>query len=247
MSPAERIFASFDRVYVLNLPDRADRRSEMAGELARIGTDFGDPRVRLFPAIRPAEAGGFPGIGAHGAFLSHLGALREAREVGDRRILILEDDCDFAAGFETLLPAALDRLDAVGFDIFHGGYALPSGEAGGDRDATPLFALDRSTPVQMAHFIGFGPAVIDPLIVYLEAMLHRPPGSPEGGPMHIDGAYNWYRRSHPGLVTWAARPQLGHQRPSRSDISAPGPLDRLPAPLGRLARRVRRWAKRPSR
>lgn len=247
MTPAERIFASFDRICILNLPERADRRAEMAGELARIGTGFGDPRVRLFAAIRPAEAGGFPGVGAHGAFLSHLGALREARDDGIGRLLILEDDCDFAAGISDLLPPALDALDARGFDLFHGGYLLPEGPGAVDLRASPLALLPPAVPTRMAHFIGFGRSAIEQLVPFLEAMLQRPPGSPEGGPMHVDGAYNWFRASRPDLVATLAWPQLGHQRPSRSDIARPGPLDRLPGPLRRMARGIRRNWKRRSR
>jgi len=244
MNLAERIFASFDRVTILNLPDRTDRRAEMAGELARIGTSLDDPRIRLFPAIRPTEADGFPGIGAHGAFLSHLGALREARDLGCNAVLILEDDCDFAAGIDALLPRALDMLDTRGLEIFYGGYVLPRRFGTGDPTATPLRLVDRTTPVQMAHCIGFGRSAIAALIPYLEAMLERAPGSAEGGPMHVDGAYNWFRASRPDLATWLARPQLAHQRPSRSDIAPPGALDRLPGPLRRLARGIRRRLKR---
>lgn len=246
MSAAARIFASFNRVYILNLPERTDRRAEMAGELARIGTDFDDPRISLFPAIRPAEKAGFPDIGAHGCFLSHLAILRDAHDAGHSRILILEDDCDFSAGIENLLPPAFDQLDSDGIDIFYGGYGLPDGPGTTDHLASPLLRVDRATPVRTTHFVGFGKAAIEPLISYLEAMLTRPPGSPDGGPMHVDGAYNWFRASRPDLVTGLARPQLGHQRPSRSDIAPPGPLDRLPAPLRKLARAVRRWAKRRS-
>ena len=247
MTLADRIFASFDRVTILNLPDRADRRAEMAGELARLGTTFDDPRIRLFPALRPSDAGGFPGVGAHGAFLSHLGALREARDLGCHSVLILEDDCDFAADIELLLPPALDMLDTLGLDIFYGGYLLPEGLGGADPHATPLLLANRETPLQMAHFIGFGRSAIVPLIPYLEAMLDRPEGSLQGGPMHVDGAYNWFRASRPDLATWLARPQLGHQRPSRSDISPPGPLDRLPGPLRTVARGIRRSWKRRAR
>ncbi len=244
-SIAERIFASFDRVFILNLPDRADRRGEIAGELARIGTSLTDPRIRLFPAIRPEDAGDFPAIGARGAFLSHLGALREARDLGCHSALILEDDCDFAAGIDALLPPALDMLDTLGLDIFYGGCILPEGLGGADPEATPLMLANAATPVQMAHFVGFGRVAIEGLVPYLEAMLGRAPGSVEGGPMHVDGAYNWYRRSRPELTTWLARPQLGHQRPSRSDIAPPGPLDRLPGPLRQIARGMRRaWKRR---
>ncbi|ATE63375.1 glycosyltransferase family 25 protein [Rhizorhabdus dicambivorans] len=274
MTPAERLFRSFDRVYVLNLPDRADRRAEMAGELARIGTGYGDPRVRLFPAIRPDDPGGFPSIGARGCFLSHLAMLREARDEGLGRILILEDDCDFARGFEAGLPAVLDRLDASSWDIFYGGYELSSSPGRGGGPAKPVevgslrwspevarasFPLPhpadgppprpgeerllRAGPdlvIRTTHCIGFGRAAIEGLVPYLEAMLDRAPRSAEGGPMHVDGAYGWFRASRPDLVCWLAAPRLAHQRPSRTDIAPPGPLDRLPAPLRRPLRALRR-------
>ena len=245
MTPADRLFASFDRLYILNLPDRADRRTEMAGELALLGTGYDDPRVKLFPAVRPADAGGFPGIGAHGCFLSHLAMLREARDSGCHAILILEDDCDFTGGIDALLPPALDMLDVLGFDIFYGGYAVPDGIGGAEPSATPLMLADCTSAVRVTHFIGFGRTAIEALIPYLEAMLARPPGSPEGGPMHVDGAYSWFRASRPDLSTWLARPQLGHQRPSRTDIAPPGALDRLPGPLRALARKAKRaWKRR---
>ena len=245
MTPADRLFASFDRLYILNLPSRADRRRDMAGELARIGTSLDDPRVRLFPASRPAEPGGFASSGAHGCFLGHLAILREARDLGCHAILILEDDCDFAAGIETLLPPALDMLDVLGFDLFYGGYDLPEGPGGGDPAATPLMLADCTAPVRTTHFLGLGRTAITALVPYLETMLVRPPGSPEGGPMHVDGAYSWFRASRCDLSTWLARPLLGHQRPSPTDIAPPGALDRLPAPLARIARWTKRaWMRR---
>lgn len=36
--------------------------------------------------------------------------------------------------------------------------------------------------------------------------------------MHVDGAYSWFRKDHPFLRTLLADPELGYQRPSRSDI-----------------------------
>lgn len=239
MTPA-RIFRSFDRIYVINLPDRADRRRGMAGELARIGTGFDDPGVRLFAAIRPADAGGFRSIGAHGAFLSQLAVLREARAHGLRRILMLEDDCDFVGAIGRRLPPLLDRLDGEDFAFFHGGHELPDGPGALDLSAGPILRAEPGLTVRLAHCLGFGPAAIDGLPAYLEAMLARPPGSPDGGPMDVDGAYNWFRRARPDLATWLAVPPISHQRPSRTDISAPGPLDRLPEPLARLARGMRR-------
>jgi len=242
MTPAERIFKSFDRIYVINLADRADRRRDMAAELASIGTSFDDPRVRLFPAIRPDDAGPFRTIGARGAFLSQLGILTEARDLGCHRILMFEDDLDFVPGFTAAIGPALDMLDILGGDIFYGGYIFPDGRGHVDATATPLALAEHDNPIRLAHFMGFGRAAIEGLVPYLEAMLNRAAGDPAGGPMDVDGAYNWFREAHPEISAWLAQPQLGVQRPSRTDISAPGPIDRLP--LGTPVRNAVRGALR---
>lgn len=63
--------------------------------------------------------------------------------------------------------------------------------------------------------------MIEAMVGYLEAMLKRPNGSPEGGPMHVDGAYSWFRRAHPGVAAYVCTPSVAQQRYSRSDISVP--------------------------
>ncbi len=56
----------------------------------------------------------------------------------------------------------------------------------------------------------------------------REPGDPAGGPMHLDAALTTFRQRNPDIVALIAHPNLGWQRPSRSDIhstwlqSAPG-------------------------
>lgn len=77
------------------------------------------------------------------------------------------------------------------------------------------------------------------LVPYLQAMLERPSGDPAGGPMHVDGAYSWFRRAHPDLRTVLATPPLGYQRPSRTDVHALRWFDRLPG-LHRVAALLRR-------
>lgn len=240
---APRIFASFDHIYVINLATRTDRREEMTGELARIGTGFDDKRVTLFEAVQPSDADGFRSIGARGCFLSHLGVLRLALRSGHRRILVLEDDCDFVHGIDRLLPRALDALDRGSFGIFHGGYRIePPVVATG-----PVVRVDRDLPIGLTHMMGFDARAIALLVPYLELMLARPAGSPDGGPMDVDGAYGWFRASHPDVVTWIAIPPLGVQRPSPTDISPPGAFDRLPLPrpARTLLRGMRRaWRRR---
>lgn len=245
MSLADRLFATFDRLYVINLAARDDRRREMAGELERLGLGFDHPRVRLFEAIRPDDAGPFRSTGARGAFLSQLGVLTEARRDGLRAILMLEDDCDFVASAGGRFPGLLDRLDAEGLGLFYGGYELPEGDAGLALSGPDLVRAPPALTIRLAHCLGFGAAAIEALPDFLTAMLQRPAGSPEGGPMDVDGAYNWFRQAYPECPTHLAVPPVAFQRPSRTDISVTGPLDRLPGPLRRMARGARRaWQRR---
>jgi glycosyl transferase, family 25 len=69
-------------------------------------------------------------------------------------------------------------------------------------------------------------------------MTNRPAGHVDGGPMDVDGAYNWFRRSAFQPKTLLADPQLGFQRGSPSDITDRKWYDRVP-PLARLARLAR--------
>lgn len=208
--------ALFDRIYVINLPDRLDRRREMAAQLASIGM-AGDPRVAFFPAVRPTDKGDFGSIGERGCFLSHLGALRDAVAQGHRSILILEDDVDWTPA-ALARNARLDALRDTGWDFLHGGRghdrAAPDG-------AILLERLEPERELLLGHFIGLRGDTIGAMVVYLEAMLQRPNGSPEGGPMHVDGAYSWFRRAHPEVAAYVCTPSVAQQRSSRSDISVP--------------------------
>jgi hypothetical protein len=60
-------------------------------------------------------------------------------------------------------------------------------------------------------------------------MLARAAGDPRGGAMHVDGAYNWFRRDYPEVRTLIVIPELGYQRPSRSDIYRLAVHDQIPA------------------
>src|SRR5467141_3277097 len=60
--PCPRLLDYFDRIYVINLPARTDRKRVMDEQLPRIDPSFQHPRVSLFAAIRPQEPGGFDSI-----------------------------------------------------------------------------------------------------------------------------------------------------------------------------------------
>ncbi|AMV37088.1 glycosyltransferase family 25 protein [Planctomyces sp. SH-PL62] len=221
-----RLLDLFDQVYVVNLPSRADRRKEMAAQLERVGSSLVGRNVSLFPAIRPESADGFPSIGARGCFLSHLNILRDADARGLNRILILEDDLDFAPDFLQREGEVARLLEDAGWGLFYGGYVLiePIGSAA----SGPVHALASTQGVRTTHFVGFQGEAIAEVITHLEAILTRTPGDPEGGPMHVDGAYSRFRAGHPDCRTLLATPELGDQRASRTDIHELQWYDRTP-------------------
>lgn len=210
----------FSHIYVINLTHRTDRRVEISRQLALVGLSFDAPNVSLFEAIRPDNLGGFDSIGAHGCFMSHLGILRKARSLDN--VLILEDDLDFVTDIDELLREALASLPKD-WGIFYGGCVidLPPGNA-------PITRVSPATSLRTSHFVAFNGPVIPRLIDYLEAILRRPPGHIDGGPMHVYGAYSRFRADNPEMAVFAAIPELGYQRPSRTDIHSLKWFDRAP-------------------
>lgn len=225
MRPASPLLLdTFERVSIINLPSRADRRREMEQQLASLRLSWATPGVQRFDAIRPADRGEFPTVGTHGCFLSHLGVLRAARDDGIGTLLTLEDDLDFAPRFAKQWPAVARTLAAVPWSFFYGGYRIDRESPAGQQ---PTWTMPSDMTVIGAHFFGVrGPAIAE-LVDYLEAMLARRSGDPAGGPMHVDGAYNWFRREHAAHETLAASTQLGVQRASRTDIHKLPWFDRL--------------------
>ena len=226
-------------IYVINLPTREDRRREMTTQLKRLGLGFQSSNVRLFPAARPEGPGPFPSVGARGCFLSHLGVLEDAERRGNARILILEDDLNFSSDFPARWPRVLRLLTAEPWSMFYGGYEI--GEDVVTLGQQPLIRYPAESWVQTAHFVGFQGSAVGLAAAFLREMLAREPGSPSGGPMHVDGAYCWFRRAHPEFQTWLAVPPLGYQRASKTDIHELRWLDQTPL-LRRcvvIARRIR--------
>jgi hypothetical protein len=200
--------------------------------------------VRIFEAVRPEAADGFPSIGARGCFFSHLGILREAVATGQDQILICEDDLDFSPNCLAQLPSLVASLKTADWSIFYGGYGDPPL---GTAIAPDLQRLNSYHGVSCSHFYAIRGRAIADLKDYLEAMLLRPSGDPQGGPMHYDGALSWFRKDHPHHITLAAAPPIGVQRSSRTDIHALRWFDRWPIvrSLASLLRRTRtRWVRK---
>jgi hypothetical protein len=218
-----KLFDAFERIVVINLPERTDRRREMAAELRRAGLAENDPRLSFFPGIRPADAGAFPSVGARGCFESHLGVIGAAIRDGLHSVLVLEDDLALHPAACRPQPELASRLAAGDWDFAYPGHMLPLGG-----DGAPALWHRTSAPLVCAHFYGLHGRVLPDLRAYLEDCARRPPGHPDGGPMHVDGAFSMFRARNPGVVTLVASPSLGGQRSSRSDIAANRWYDRQP-------------------
>jgi hypothetical protein len=227
----------FDRAYVINLPARADRRKSVARELRRAGMPLSPGRVEVFPAIRPDSAGRFPSIGARGCFLSHLMVLKKARDQLSGNLLVLEDDLSLNPAFGDLEPEIAHQLAEADWDIVYFGH-----RSGMNAQEGPVL-VPCDGPVLLAHFVGYHRRVLGRLIEFLELLIARPAGHPDGGPMHFDGALSTFRSQNPDVVTLLTWPMLGWQGSSRSDICDGNWFDRVPVlrELAGCARGVKRW------
>jgi glycosyl transferase, family 25 len=221
-----KLLDQFECIYIINLASRADRRTEIEEQLRRIGLSLNSPRVVLFNAVRVNDAEGFPTAGARGCFLSHLGVLEDAANRSLSSVLILEDDVNFVDDFLARSNELAHALSTVAFELFYGGHQFvlaPSPHGGrGWVDVAP------AELVGLSHFIGLKGESVRKASVYLKEILTRAPGDPAGGPMHVDGAYNWFRQAHPNFRTVAAMPEIGYQRASRTDVHELAWYDRLP-------------------
>jgi glycosyl transferase, family 25 len=230
----------FDKTFVINLPERQDRRREISQELERIGSSATADRVVIFPAIKPTELADFPSLGARGCFLSHLAILREASDQRLKRVLIVEDDLVFSNLLIQQQEIIVNQLQQPNWDLVYLGHLVEQSAA------TKIKFEPYTQPLQQSHCIGVNEAAIAPLVKFLETVLSRPAGHPNGGPMHVDGAYTTFRQQHPRMVTWIANPSLGFQRPSPSDIAGYRWFDHLPVltPVVSTMRKVKTWYQR---
>jgi hypothetical protein len=227
----------FDSIRIISLPERKDRRRQVGDEMARAGCPIGSERVQIVDGIRPADAGSFPSIGARGCFASHLAVLRFARAEGARHVLVLEDDVMFTPALAR--SGGLASTVAIGdWDFLYPGHAEPTVDG-------PLQWIPTRTPMVCAHCYAVNERAYDRVIAYLEACMRRPSGHPDGGPMHVDGAFSMLRQRDRSLVTLRASRSIAGQRSSRSDIEGPTRADASPlAPLVDLARNAKNWWRR---
>ena len=214
------LLSDYDRVRIINLPERSDRRRQMNKQLKIAGLT--GPNVSYFPAIRPDSAGLFTSRGMYGSFLSHKAIVDEAARANES-VLILEDDCNFlpeARGYAIPQCNIFYGSHPEDSDVMIGAHCM--GFTAETVKKVSAYLADYTSPDFAADPTAAAEIGYDPNI--------RPP---------IDGAYVWFRRAYPELETRFAF--LSYQRPSRSDCTPAGRLDRIPVirDLVEFGRRVR--------
>lgn len=226
----------FDRTYIINLAERTDRRADMLRELKRAGLEPEPGRIEFFKGVKAAEAAGFPNAGYHGCFRSHLEVLKAARAAGARNVLVFEDDACLAPRFRQDEAALVEQMQQLDWGFIYFGHSV---EGPADR---PTVLKRWSGAVMLAHFYAVNASLFDRLIDFMEGVLRRPAGHPDGGPMSPDGAFHFFMRHNPDVPFFVTSPNLGWQRSSRSDL-APRWFDRVPGlrQAAGAARKARRW------
>lgn len=237
----------FERTYIINLPERADRRQEIQAELKLIGADLVPGKVEFFQAIKPTDYGVFPSREVLGCFLSHLHILRIAKAEKLENILIIEDDLAISKRIQKVTQSLPDFLQNTDWDILFLGFLPRYGlrfqdyyqEHSDHRDnhytSKNFSAQITHQPLRGTHFYAVNQKVYVPLINYLEELLDQrfnhasaiSIGSFENlDGAYLDTAYFLFNQAHKQARIFIVCPPLGWQRSSRSDIN-PSRFDRL--------------------
>lgn len=251
-----RLHEFFDRTYVINLPDRVDRRLAITRELERSEIPLSAGKVEIFPAIRPSEARGFPSAGTLGCYLSHLEVLSRARDLRLSTVLVLEDDLALSKRLRSVEDEIVEGLRQTewgivyfGYYPYHGRtYADYAGETPGP-SKTAVLRQHQEPPLLGTHFYSVNGPVLGRLVGFLERLLEErrkgPPPDLNDDPTALDGAFpdsalHLFRIQNPEVITLIACPSLGWQRSSRSDVTT-GSLDGVRGldPVLRLVRSVK--------
>ncbi len=212
----------FDRTYIINLPDRTDRRRSVERAFEAIGMTIPNERVRFYAAVRPSDKGNFYALGARGSFNSHRNVLKLAAADGLRNVLVFEDDIAFRSVPAIVIDNIVAHLSQENWDVVYFGYLKPRSTVlkGGPLAVWPNDTLG-------GHFYAVNQRFMDTMIRYMNECETRPPGHPDGGPMSRDGAFNHIRYVYPGIRVLLAVPNLAFQRSSRTDVSPTRFFDRI--------------------
>lgn len=234
----------FSRSYIVNLPERADRRNGMQHELKRAGFAPNHGHFEFFPAIKPTEKKAFPSNGVLGCFLSHLEILKLAEREGLDNVVLMEDDLAIPKNFQELIAPVCEELSRTDWDVVMIGH-LPYQHSNIDALETTASTTVPAgkacslqftqIPLRGTHFYAVNQSAYSKLITFLEDLLatrsEKKWVESDGFIDDLDGAYldtalYLFNRHVVDTKFYMVSPSLGWQRNSSSDIS-PGRFDQI--------------------
>lgn len=218
----KRIIDTFERVYIVNLPERTDRKRETIAEFRRIGIEVPNAHIRFLEATRPANANGFPSVGSLGNFISQTRVLAECLQDNIQSVLICEDDIQFNHIVPADTQTILTDINAKDWNVLSLAYLEPEYLHNVQTGLTPWEKSTRGT-----HFYAIRGDAIRDFHDYLVACRNRPSGHPDGGALFFDGAFNLARSKVDGVRFYIANPSLAGQRASRTDLHRLSFFDRV--------------------
>lgn len=214
-----------DKVFVINLEHRTDRREQIIEELKRVGID----NYEIFKAIQPTEEtmkiwnpnfiipmhpwfkmknknGDVTKyrIGALGCMLSHLEIIKKCVENNYENVLILEDDTIFKIDngwkFDTIMSVLDSQIKDLNFGLLY--------LTGNHKDAILEKKTDNITQVKGS--LTTGSYIINKRVMkcIVDEMIHFP--------LEIDLFYSRY--IHKQYPCYCIMPHLAGQRDGYSDI-----------------------------
>jgi glycosyl transferase family 25 len=205
-----------DGISIIHLPSRVDRYESMEKELRYLGISIRDPKVSIPHAPVPEDASGWPSKGVYGNFLSHHGILKEAVEKGLSNVMVLEDDAIFSRRFRDQQEEYVDLLKNTSWDLCFFGHNLRDKLKSKRKGLIPSHDY-----FNWAHCYVVHQRVLPKLLGYLEEVMTNEAGHPRGGRMYIDGAdgaFTYFRRQNPDIITLVANPVLSVQKGGVSDL-----------------------------
>ncbi|MEM9681469.1 MAG: hypothetical protein AAF901_14195, partial [Bacteroidota bacterium] len=213
---------------------RKDRLSSIRKQIKRL--DLGD-KAQWFPGLKFKEPGEFPKASVRGCVMSNYEILAQAAKDKVKHLLMLQEDCVFSRRLIHSETKILEQLNSLDWDFVYFGYQLylDNQKVSSPKESEHFFPLvDPTQNIRQTHFWACHQRVTQRLVTFMENTFDRPRNHPDCGPMYFDGYMNEFRRRNPDVKTLIAKPMLGWQLYSASNLN-PSKLDKsllLTLPLG---------------
>lgn len=205
-----------DKIIVISLPQRADRRKQFAESFASTGLDW---QIETVPAIYGKALDmpkiiGTIGAGGYGCWCSHLLVLLRAISEGWENYLLLEDDAIFTPDFPKVFERAAQELPEDWDQLYLGFQALNTHLAKFEKYSKHLL---RVGDAHRAHAYMINKRAYPVFLKHLFDIAEKP------ADYHID---HWFGQLHLArnegrrvVNVFAAYPQIVNQSAGKSDIN----------------------------